>query len=60
MEIFLVILGIQGLLLQFSRCSVKSTLNIIERTDAETKAPKCWPPDVKSPLIGEDPDAGKD
>ena len=28
MEIFLVMLGVQGLLLQFSRCSVKSTLNI--------------------------------
>ena len=28
MEIFLVILGVQGLLLQFSRCSVKSPLNI--------------------------------
>ena len=28
------------------------------RTDAE--APVLWPPDVKSPLIGKDPDAGKD
>ena len=32
----------------------------IERTDAEAEAPKLWPPDVKSWLIGKDPDAGKD
>ena len=30
------------------------------RTDAEAKAPILWPPYVKSPLIGKDPDAGKD
>jgi len=30
------------------------------RTDAEAKAPILWPPDVKSLLIGKDPDAGKD
>ena len=30
----------------------------IGRTDA--KAPKLWPPDAKSQLIGKDPDAGKD
>ena len=29
------------------------------RTDAEAKAPILWPPDVKSLLIGKDPDAGK-
>ena len=28
------------------------------RTDA--KAPILWPPDAKSQLIGQDPDAGKD
>ena len=32
----------------------------IGRTDAETEAPTLWPPDVKSQLTGEDPDAGKD
>ena len=32
----------------------------IGRTDAETEAPILWPPDVKSQLIGKDPDAGKD
>ena len=32
----------------------------IERTDAEAEAPILWPPDVKSQLIGKDPDAGKD
>ena len=30
------------------------------RTDAETEARILWLPDVKSPLIGKDPDAGKD
>ena len=30
----------------------------IGRTDAEAPIP--WPPDTKSPLIGKDPDAGKD
>ena len=30
------------------------------RTDAEAKAPILWPPDVKSWLIGKDPNAGKD
>ena len=37
---------------------MKSTLNIIGRTDAE--APILWPPDAKSRLIRKDPDAGKD
>ena len=32
----------------------------IGRTDAETEAPIIWPPDLKSWLIGKDPDAGKD
>ena len=32
----------------------------IGRTDAEAKAPILWPPDVKSQLIGKEPDAGKD
>ena len=30
------------------------------RTDAEAEAPVLWPPDVKSQLIGKDPDARKD
>ena len=30
------------------------------RTDAEAEAPILWPPDVKSRLIGKDPDAGKE
>ena len=29
------------------------------RTDAEAEAPVFWPPDVKSQLIGKDPDADK-
>ena len=32
----------------------------IGRTDAEAEAPIFWPPDVKTRLIGKDPDAGKD
>ena len=32
----------------------------IGRTDAETKAPRLWPPGVKSLHIGKDSDAGKD
>ena len=42
---------------------MKQDLNItrfIGRTDAETKAPILWLPDVKSQLIGKDSDAGKD
>ena len=31
----------------------------IGSTDAEAEAPILWPPDVKSRLIGKDPDAGK-
>ena len=30
------------------------------KTDAEAETPKPWPPDVRSWLIWEDPDAGKD
>ena len=29
-------------------------------SDAEAETPVLWPPDVKSWLIGKDPDAGKD
>ena len=32
----------------------------IGRTDVEAETPTLWPPDVKSWLIGKDPDAGKD
>ena len=31
----------------------------IRRTDVEAETPILWPPDVKSGLIGEDPNAGK-
>ena len=31
----------------------------IGRTDVESETPILWPPDVKSRLIGKDPDAGK-
>ena len=33
---------------------------LIGRTAAEAEAGLLWPPDVKSQLIGKDPDAGKD
>ena len=32
---------------------------LIGRTDAEAEAPKLWPPDTKSQLIGKAPDLGK-
>ena len=32
----------------------------IGRTDVEVETPILWPPDVKSQLIGKDPDAEKD
>ena len=32
----------------------------IGRTDAEAETPILWLPDVKSQLIGKDPDAGED
>ena len=32
----------------------------IGRTDAEAEAVILWPPDMKSQLIGKDPEAGKD
>ena len=32
----------------------------IGRTEAEAEAPVLLPPDVKSQLIGKDPDPGKD
>ena len=35
-------------------------LIFIGRTDAEAETPILWPPDSKSRLTGEDPDAGKD
>ena len=33
---------------------------VIGRTDAEAEAPVFWLPDVKSQLLGKDPNAGKD
>ena len=32
----------------------------MERTDAQAETPIFWPPDVKSRLVGKDPDVGKD
>ena len=32
----------------------------IGRNDAKAEIPILWPPDVKSRLIGKDPDAGRD
>ena len=36
------------------------SLVFIGRTDVEAETPIFWPPDVKSRLIGKDPNAGKD
>ena len=33
---------------------------LIEGADPEAEAPMLWPPDAKSQLIGQDPDAGQD
>ena len=41
-------------------CLLFSMLSRFLRTDAEAEAPIPWPPDVKSLLIGKDPDAEKD
>ena len=49
-------------------CSLNIGLNIcsfIRRTDfvigrADAETPIFWPPDVKSSLLGKDPDAGKE
>jgi len=38
---------------------MKSMLNIHWK-DVEAEAPILWPPDAKSQLTGQDPDAGKD
>ena len=38
----------------------KQSWIFIGKTDAEAENPILWPPDVKSWLIGKDPDAGKD
>ena len=44
-----------------ARRSSQSILKeIIGRTDGEAETPILWPPDVKSCLIGKNPDAGKD
>ena len=48
--------------MRFSQAGILHDRNRIkqERTGAEAEAPILWPPDVKSQLIGKDPDAGKD
>ena len=38
----------------------KQSWVFIGRTFVKAETPKLWPPDVKSWLIGKDPDAGKD
>ena len=38
----------------------KSTLNIHSKDDGKVETSMFWPSDVKSQLIGKDPDAGKD
>ena len=41
-------------------CELGQINSLLWRTDAEAETPILWPPDVKSWLIGKDPDAGKD
>ena len=40
--------------------SILDTWTVIWRTEAEAEAPVLWPSNMKSQLIGKDPDAGKD
>jgi len=39
---------------------VNSKGDIRGRIDAEAETPILWPPEMKSQLIGKDPDVGKD
>ena len=41
-------------------CELGQINSLLWRTDAEAETPILWPPDVKSWLVGKDPDAGKD
>ena len=41
-------------------CKGDQSWMFIGRTDVEAETPILWPPDVKSWLMGKDPDAGKD
>jgi len=53
-------LGLQGgKTSQSLRKSVLDFQILIGRSDAEAEVPILWPPDVKSWLIGKDPDTGK-
>ena len=45
---------------QTSECKGNQPWILIGRMDAEAEAPVLWPPDVKSQLIGKDPDCGTD
>ena len=51
-------LGLQGD--QTNQSKENQSWILIGRIDAEADAPVYWPPDMKSWLIGKDPDAGKD
>ena len=46
---------IRSVNLKGNQCSI-----LIGRTDAEAEAPILWPPDVKSQLLRQDPEAGQD
>ena len=41
-------------------CFVSLGIRSLGRTDAKDEAPILWPPDMKSQLIGKDPDGRKD
>ena len=46
--------------LQPVNCKGNQSRIFIGRTDADAETPILWLPNVKSRLIGKDPDAGKD
>ena len=50
----------QGVSIQSVYPKANQSWVFIGRTNVEAETPVLWPPDVKSWLIGKDPDAGKD
>ena len=51
---------LDGKEIKLVNCKGNQSRILVGRIDAEAEAPILWPPDVKSWLIGKDPDAGKD
>ena len=54
------LLAVQGTLKSFLQNHSSKTSILRGYISEYSEAPILWPPDVKSQLIGKDPDAGKD